>query len=164
MRRKKEYALDKFKHTGGSDWRHGKYVYVISALHALLYDVEGFMKDHLATIEDTCQLIAFCYGTEDLYITSSCLELQDRSNYVQLVENPYTEEPAKVKQRSEKWHQIRSKAKITGSTFHKALAMEGLGKQKEHFEQVLNPKKQQMLQSKQCSMGQTMRSTQLLHW
>ena len=46
-----------------------------------------------------------------------------------------------IKQGSDTWHSLRSKAKITGSTFSKAIGLEGLKQQKEHhYEYILGKK------------------------
>ena len=44
--------------------------------------------------------------------------------------------PRSFKQGSELWNRLRSSAKVTGSTAYKALGLESLKKQQEHFDYV----------------------------
>ena len=53
-------------------------------------------------------------------LCSDSLNLENTENYMY------------IKQGSDLWHKILSKAKLTGSTFGKAIGLEGLKKQKEH--------------------------------
>lgn len=46
-----------------------------------------------------------------------------------------------IKQRTDEWFGIRSKAKVTGSTANSALGLDTLKRQKEHFDNVVDGKK-----------------------
>ena len=75
-------------------------------------------------ISMTNQPNAFTLLPHDLH--SDCLNLEHPENYMY------------IKQGSDIWHKIHSKAKITGSTFGKAIGLDGLKKQKEHhYEYIL---------------------------
>ena len=43
-----------------------------------------------------------------------------------------------MKQRSEMWLELRKQAKVTGSTMYRALRLDTLKKQKEHYEEFIN--------------------------
>ena len=47
LKTKKEFAKSKFIEHGGEDWRNGKFIYVISAIHAHLYDIDCFLNKYM---------------------------------------------------------------------------------------------------------------------
>ncbi|CAG2221722.1 unnamed protein product [Mytilus edulis] len=136
IKTKKEYAKAKFIERGGQDWRNGKFVYVISAIHAFLYDINCFLKKHETVLQQICEIRSQLHCS-DLYSSRSEISLEGFPNYVPLIENYTTENPSFIKQRTEKWFELRKKAKVTGSTIYKALGMDTLKKQKEYFDHVI---------------------------
>ena len=45
-----------------------------------------------------------------------------------------------MKQKSEKWFELRKEAKVTGSTLYKSIGLDTLKKQKEHYEEFIEKK------------------------
>ena len=63
------------------------------------------------------------------------VNLQTQGNLICLGNSDTDEDvPAVVKQRSERWFQIRKTPLVTGSTIHKAIGLDSLKKQREHLE------------------------------
>ena len=60
-------------------------------------------------------------------------------------------------QRAEKWHTLRSKFKVTGSTLHNALGLQSLREQQAHFDQTILGKKAPHFTPEVQTMGQRMR-------
>lgn len=137
LRTKKEFAKSKFIERGGSEWRHGKFVYVISAIHAHLYDIDCFLKTYMETLMKMCSCIVDLNDANGEFVVRQEVNLTANENYVPLPDGIETDNPRLIKQRSEKWHNIRSKAVITGSTIYKALGLESLKLQKEYFDKVI---------------------------
>ena len=137
LRRKKEFAKSKFIERGGEDCRNGKFIYVISALHAHLYDIDCFLNKYMETLMELIRCIADINDTETEFALSEEINLNEKENYVPLPDDTDSHNPHFVKQRSEEWHRIRREALITGSTIYKALGLDTLKAQKEHFDSVM---------------------------
>jgi hypothetical protein len=48
-----------------------------------------------------------------------------------------SEDTRKIKQRSQSWHEIRNTAFITGSTIYQSIGLDGLKRQRQHFDKVV---------------------------
>lgn len=72
-------------------------------------------------------------------VTGNKINLEKCEDYLAIDEReiePNTD-TRKVKQRSEHWFEKRKHAKVTGSTLYKAVGLDGLQRQKEHFDEVI---------------------------
>ena len=127
---KKEYARKKFIESGGDDWHKSKYVYVISALNAYLYEIDSYLTKHMAILDDICYGLSVLSGSTDKYQTGDLVHFPSQSNYVELRDDQGMMEPRFIKQRSERWHSIRKEAMVTGSTIYQALGLDGLKSQR----------------------------------
>ena len=137
LKAKKEFAKSKFIERGGEDWRNGKFIYVISALHAHLYDIDSFLNMYMGILDDLIRCIADINGATSEFAPCEEVNLNDKDNYIPLPQENDSQNPRFVKQRSEEWHKIRREALITGSTIYKALGLDTLKAQREHFDNVV---------------------------
>jgi hypothetical protein len=138
IKEKKEYALNKFMERGGKDWRQSKFTYVISAIQAFLFDIQKFISNATDMLEIISRKLVVMQGSQAFYITRPSVDRDDLRNWIEIPEaSGEIEDPRKIKQQSTNWFNIRRKAKITGSTIYKAIGLEGLKQQKEHFEKVI---------------------------
>ena len=86
--------------------------------------------------ETICQYLAYIQGSK--YISGNKLNIDQCENYQNIAEDiSSSSETRLVRQRTDEWRAIREKAKITGSTFFKAIGLDSLQKEKEHFEEVI---------------------------
>ena len=133
FRKKKEYAKEKLiERSGGSDWKNGKYVLAISSMIAYIHDIDEFLKESLMIVDELNKCVC-CLKQSSKVISQDEMNLVKSDDYreIELSENPGTRN---IKQRSSEWFNLRSKAQITGSTVYAALGLDGLAKQKEHFD------------------------------
>ena len=138
VKRKKEYAKEKFIERGGSDWRHGTFVYVISAIHAYLFDINCYLTRAGEVMETINRWNAYLQNSERMYAQDNVVKLQIQSNYIPLPDvTTETENTRYIKQRTEQWLNIRKEAKVSGSTIYGALGLDGLKAQKQHFDKVI---------------------------
>lgn len=65
--------------------------------------------------------------------------LQKCKDYFEITDDSETEVKTtrEIKQRTDVWLEMRKCAMVTGSTIHGALGLDGLAKQKEHFDKVI---------------------------
>lgn len=137
IKEKKEYSKKKLIERGGEEnWRKGKYVFAISGIIAFIHDIDDFLQGFEKLRETICQYLAYIQGSK--YITGNKVNINQCDNYQELGDSaPSTSDTRLVRQRTDEWKTIREKAKITGSTFFKAIGLDGLQKEKEHFEEVI---------------------------
>ena len=124
----------------GKDWRKTGFVNIISSLRTSLYDTNSCIKKILHLVDDMGFYLATMNDVQHLYATNSTVDLQLQGNYYELRDNgkECNNPPKFVKQRSEKWHKLRTKGKITGSTCHAAIGLDTLKKQQTHFDAVVH--------------------------
>ncbi|KAH3696894.1 hypothetical protein DPMN_084377 [Dreissena polymorpha] len=140
LKTKKEYAKDKLiERSGTENWRSGIYCYAISSIIGLLYDINKVKGKCKTIIRDICKIISAVNGCK--YIDDIMVDFNSLEAYKSLetLTDLATEkdDPRLIKQRSTAWFDIRSKAKVTGSTLYRSIGLDGLKNLKEHFEQVI---------------------------
>ena len=142
---KKETALTKFKKLGGNDWRKSKYAIVISHIQTWMYQGSSSVESILNNLDKLCCAIAQSNDLHNCY-HEVLVDLGHQENYICLQEADSATvqgegvdrviNPRSIKQGSDFWHRLRSSAKVTGSTAYKAIGLESLKKQQEHFDHV----------------------------
>ncbi|XP_035687318.1 uncharacterized protein LOC118423289 [Branchiostoma floridae] len=145
LQKKKGFALQSFKSRGGDDWRKSKYIYVISALHTVLHQMQEYRFTWTTVREQLCQWMAILNGGSTDFMPGSVVNLTEQSNYVSLqdIEELHKRhgepliETREIPQGTSEWHTIRSSARVTGSQLHKALGLESLKAQKEYFDRAV---------------------------
>ena len=135
-------ALVKFKKLCGADWRNSKYVYVISSLETSLFDTNIILRDLLDAADMVHKCICVILGNQADFCPGDTVLLDNQRNYNCLPEAGHGENVSYkyIKQRTDKWFNIRKEAKVTGSTIYGSLGLESLKKQVQHFDQVINKK------------------------
>ena len=120
------------------EWRKGKYLYVISALQTALYDINIIIKDITYALDSLHKLLATLHGVSHFFTQSENIQLSHQENYFCLkeLEQGETRQPRFTPQRNEEWKKIRKTAKVTGSTLHKAVGLDTLKKQLEHYDRI----------------------------
>jgi hypothetical protein len=124
-------------------------LFVISSLQTSLYQINECIHNCLDTID---RLGVGCAGIQHkshLYCTNSTLNLGNQENYACIVDDGSGHRVIQksdnvqehlLKQKGNVWHSVRKTAKVTGSTAYKALGLDGLKKQVNHFDVVVNKK------------------------
>jgi hypothetical protein len=148
---KQQFSLKKFMNIAGDDWRESRYVYVISALQASLFQLKEFIRNSLNINSAFGVTISKLGNAVSLFEESDELDRSYQCNMLTLLETEETVvlEPRYVKQRSVAWHLIRKQAIFTGSSLHSAIGLRGLKEQKRHFETFIEEKEQSFPQSVQ---------------
>ena len=124
----------------GKDWGKSRLLNVISSLKTTLYDVNDCITVGLKLSDTLAWYGSILNGSDHNFVRSKECYLDLQANFHHLKHNESEQNPHKVKQRSVKWHSIRDQAYVTGSTMHKALGLDTLKKQQEHFDFVVNHK------------------------
>ena len=137
IKEKKEYSKKKLIERGGEEnWRKSKYVFAISGIIAFIHDIDDFLQAFEKLRETICLYLA--YMQDSKYTLGDKVNIDQCANFQELAEGVSSSSDTRmVKQRTDEWKAIREKAKITGSTFFKAIGLDGLQKEKEHFEEVI---------------------------
>ena len=96
------------------------------------------MNNSIDSLGYICSVLNSC---SHLYARASEVDLGQQENFVCLAElSSETDEidPCFVKQRSDRWLNLRKMARATGSTLHAALGLNSLKAQLYHFDYVMN--------------------------
>ncbi|WAR26930.1 hypothetical protein MAR_012634, partial [Mya arenaria] len=138
IRKKKEYAKEKLiKRSGETDWRNGKYVLAISSIIAFIHDIDKFHGKSISLIDEITKCISCLNNTQ---LSETVINLDETKSYKKIKdtdESIHVTSSREIKQRSPEWFEKRKQAKVTDSTFFRALGLDGLQKQKENFDTVV---------------------------
>lgn len=85
--------------------------YVISAISAFLYDTNNFLESHKGILDDICCIVSFFNGSE-MYRRGSSVILSNHPAYHELHEYEETNDPRRIKQRTERWLDLRKQALV----------------------------------------------------
>ena len=134
-----QLAVERFKLKGGDNWKSSKFHFVINSLETLLLRMENCLSDLMAIVKQLCHLCAICNDSDNNFAHGNSVDMGTQLNFVELkapeeVKTGLT--PETTKQRSDKWHELRKEVKLTGSSLHRGLGLDGLKRQKEHFNKV----------------------------
>ena len=130
---RQKLGLEKFKTMDGERWKESKYVYVISALQASIFQIRDLIRDALRVITDLFHSLAYMSKS----ICDYAIDRPVDQSYLHVL-NPMYEshgsvvDPRYIKQRTDLWHAIRGEVKVFGSTLYSAIGLRGLKEQKNH--------------------------------
>ena len=109
-----------------------------------LYLLKNWISDALELNRQICYILAEINGSDDLYQCSNNVDLETQPNAQMLLKQEYTEDKINldvhthvVKQRTDKWFQLRKQAHVTGSSLYKAIGLDTLKHQKEHYNEFI---------------------------
>jgi len=123
---KQKLALKKFQKEAGEDWRNSKYVYAISSVQSMIYQIQTIVRRLLEVNNSLLGIGSSLHSTQDMFVEGKLVDSFSQKNWVTLKEP--TELPTAladnsrlIKQRSEKWFEQRNQFKVTGSKFYEAI-------------------------------------------
>ena len=103
--------------------------------------LENCVNRTLNVIVDLCKILAHMNGAGSLIPETHFVQLHKEANFFPLLPAEFVtqyldldleENTQFCSQRSEMWHHLRKKARVTGSTMFNALGFESLKAEKEH--------------------------------
>lgn len=118
------------------------YEYALSFVVANSYKLQSCSRRALQFNLDLCKLLATLNNVPHWVPETKHVFLQEQPNYFSLLSPQHLSHLLNledrnhfpvVKQRSEQWYNLRRKSRLTGSTMYKALGLQTLKAQKEHF-------------------------------
>ena len=134
---RQELGMNKFRAMAGPSWRDSRYVYVISGLQASLFQLKEFKTETVTVVNTLLYIISCLHDPVSEYVLGKEVDQAYQQNMLSLPEEQNDQgamkNPRFMKQRSNKWFEIRKTAKVTGSTIHSAIGLRGLKEQKKHF-------------------------------
>lgn len=136
---KKDSLKNRLMEEAGSIWRKTKYLLVISAVLAHLYQIKTVVHSLLENIDLISYDISINNKCAD-FIRSNKVLLQEQINYncLSAFNKMHSLEMAPyVKQRTPEWFSLRSKCLVTGSTIHAAIGLDTLKAKVQDFEHVV---------------------------
>ena len=117
---------------------------MISGLETALHDINVTVSNILLAINKLVTAISCLSNEHGTFTTDRNIVLSNQTNYVHLAENmnlPEDNYLRFLKEKSEKLFAVRKTAVVTGSTLYKAISLESLKSQLDHFDSVMYQKK-----------------------
>lgn len=130
-----ETAEAKFRKLGEPDWKTSKFYPVICSIRVSRNEIKTQIADSLHIVDDLAFFGATMQGYQMIYCRSNTVDIARQENLYRLNESYETSDSKYICQRTDKWFEMRQKAKVTGSTCNAAA---GLGKLKEEQQQHIN--------------------------
>lgn len=134
--------LKRFMKQGGQNWKTTKYVYAISSIQALLHQIRSVAKKLLDINTSLLLIGSNVNNTLNLFSQSDKVDVYSQSNLYTLKDvedlpESLCEDIRFTKQRTSKWHEVRDKFKLTGSTIFAGLGLDTLKLQQRHYDKVV---------------------------
>ena len=139
---KQRLALKRFHKEAGEDWRTSKYVYAISSVQALMFQIQSIVKRCLDTNELMLKIGATINKADVCFSSASEIDTYSQKNCVTLKEptglpEEFSDDARFIKQRSPEWFALREQFRLTGSKLYEAMGLDTLKKQQTHFDKVV---------------------------
>ncbi|CAC5373180.1 SLC5A6 [Mytilus coruscus] len=117
------FALRRFHKEAGDDWRTSRYVYAISSVQAVIYQIKSIVRRLLKTNNMIFEFVARI----------------NNSNTEDLPEGLLSD-TRYVKQRSQEWFEKRKQFRLTGSKLFEGLGLDSLENLQKHYDKVIRKK------------------------
>jgi hypothetical protein len=123
----------------GEDWRNSRFVYAISSVQALIFQIQTVVKRLLAVNNSLLRIIVsendtFAQGIEvDAFSQHNWISLKEPADLPESLRN----DPRFIKQRSPEWFEERKAFRLTGSRLFEGLGLDTLKNQTRHFDKVV---------------------------
>lgn len=132
-----EKLENKFKKLGGADWMTSRFYPVICSVRVCRSEIKSAVEESLVLADKLGYYSATLNEKQRDFHEGKLVTLDKIENYVQLNENFNSNNSRHVKQRTERWHEIRNTARVTGSTCYNALGLGKLKDQQKHYDKVI---------------------------
>ena len=148
MSQKKTRALSFLKDKVVGNWRESKFATSISFLQTKIVKTKACIHSLLECIDDCGYYVSYLNGTSHHYVRgfNTKLYFSEQSNSACLSNlNPTLcddkmANSSVIKQHSQMWHELRSKASVTGSSWYRSIGLSTLKEMKEqHDKSHLKP-------------------------
>lgn len=125
------------------NWQQSKFAHAISYWQTKLVQANNCVLELLDGIDKLGYAVSCLNGTSKSYIqgSKSTVWLNKQENYKCLkdgieLDGPLYRDSNIIKQRSNAWHQLRNGSRVTGSTIFRAIGLDTLKEQQNHYDKV----------------------------
>ena len=142
---RQKLSLKKFYKEAGDDWRKSRYVFAISSIQSMIFQIKAIITRLLSSNDSLlregatlCERTdSFANGlTVDCYAQPNWISLKDPNDLPENVKH----ESRLTKQRSENWFELRKTVRLTGSTLFEGIGLDTLKNQLKHYDKVVKKK------------------------
>ncbi|VDI46739.1 Hypothetical predicted protein [Mytilus galloprovincialis] len=139
------FALKKFYKEAGEDWRTSRYVYAISSIQALMFQIKSVLKRLLETNNMIFNEITILCQSSKSFLRGTNTDMYSQDNWVSLKEpedlpGSIGDDLRFVKQRSPLWFENRNGFRLTGSKIFEGLGLDSLKNLQKHHDKVIRKK------------------------
>ena len=124
-----------------------RYVLAFAEIDAFIAKSNMLIQKLLAINVNWCEIMARVNRTSYYFRKDEPIKIDEQDNGYVLLNDDFMDllygkgfleqNPQFVKQRSDKWKDLRMQSRLTGSTMHNALGLRNLKSQKEHFDEFV---------------------------
>jgi hypothetical protein len=137
-----KFTLAKFHKEAGEDWRKSRFIYVISSVQSIMYQIKSVLKRLLEMNNMLLQEVAVSCNSCDSFSFASEIDQYEQKNWISLKDQDCLPESLRqdtrlIKQRTEQWLEERSHFKLTGSTPFAGLGLDSLKNLQKHYNKVV---------------------------
>ena len=111
---------------------------------ANIYVLKNWIHDALMLNRNLCYIMLELNKSNDLYVCTDEVNLSQQANVKLLLDPKHFQHKVNldihtdvVKQSSSKWYKLHKEARVTGSTLYKALGLDSLKAEKEHYDKFI---------------------------
>ncbi|CAG2230153.1 unnamed protein product [Mytilus edulis] len=140
--KRKRHVENLLKSVDGN-WQQSKFAHAISYWQTKLVQANNCVSELIDCMDKLGYAVSCLNGTSNNYIqgSKSTIFLNRQGNYKCLKDGIHLNEPMDqdsniMKQRSNAWHELRNGSRITGSTIFRALGLDTLKEQQNHYDKV----------------------------
>ncbi|CAC5409745.1 unnamed protein product [Mytilus coruscus] len=139
---KQKFALNKFFKDAGDDWRNSKYVFAISSIQTMIYQIKSVIKRLLSVNDCLLEKRSDLYANKNAFAKRDTIDTYSQVNWITLKDPESLPDSAInnsrfIKQRTDQWIEMRKKFKLTGSTLYEGIGLDTLKNQQRHFDKVV---------------------------
>lgn len=124
--KKQTLALRKFQREAGDNWRTSRYVYAISSVQAMIFQIQVIVKRLLDVNNSLLKTGACLQSSQNMLVERNTIDSFTHKNWISLKEpddlpDQYKGDIRFTKQRSGQWFEARKEFKVTGSKIFEGI-------------------------------------------
>lgn len=140
--KKQTLALRKFQKEAGDNWRTSRYVYAISSVQAMIFQIQVIVKRLLDVNNSLLKTGACLQSSQNMFVERNSIDSFTQKNWISLKEpddlpDQYKGDIRFTKQRSDQWFEARKEFKVTGSKIFEGIGLDSLKALNKHFDKVI---------------------------
>jgi len=137
-----QLALKNFYKEAGDDWRTSRFVYAISSVQSMIYQIKAIVKRLLEINNTLLEEGTSINSSNGTFVNGKSVDCYSQNNWVTLKEpydlpEQFSNNERFIKQRTEKWFNKRKEFLLTGSKLYEGIGLDSLKSLQKHYDKVV---------------------------